>query len=299
MAAARTAAPPGFRLTLGVAVLYLTLFVLLPLAACVARASSLSWPAFWAAAMSPEAVAAYKLALGASLAAALLNGLFGLLVAWVLVRYRFPGRRLLDALVDVPLALPTAVAGLTYASLYNRNGWFGQWLGFLEPDGWLGRFCGKDGWFGQHIYPLDLRPHDGPLAIVLVLTFVGLPFMVRALQPVLAELEPEQEEAAASLGAGRWQRFRHIILPALLPAWLTGFALVFARALGEYGSVVFVASNLPFQTQIPPVLVVSKLDQFRYAEAAAVAVVLLVLSLLSLIAINLLGRWSNRHGQGQ
>jgi sulfate transport system permease protein len=296
VARTHSAAQPGFRLTLGVVILYLSLFLLLPLAACVARASTLSWPAFWAAVSNAEAVAAYKLSLSTALSAAFLNGAFGLLLAWVLVRYDFPGRKLLDAMVDVPLALPTAVAGLTYASLYARNGWFGAWLGFLEPDGWLGGWCGKDGWFGRTIFPLDLRPHDGPVAIVMVLSFVSLPFIVRAVQPVLSELEQEQEEAAASLGASRWQRFRHVIVPALLPAWLTGFALVFARAVGEYGSVLFVASNLPYQTQIPPVLVVAKLDQFKYGEAAAVAVVLLSLSLASLVIINLLGRWSNRHG---
>jgi sulfate transport system permease protein len=297
MAWRRRRALPGFGLSLGYALLYLSLFVLIPLAAGAVRAASLTWEEFWGAVSHPQAVAAYKLGFSVALAAALVNGLFGLLAAWVLVRYQFPGRRLLDALVDVPLALPTAVAGLIFGSLYAPSGWFGQHLGFLGPDGAVGHWFGPDGWFGRNFFTLDTRPYDSPLAIVVVLSFVSLPFVIRAVQPVLAELDAEQEEAAASLGAGRWQTFRHVILPALLPAWLTGFALAYARALGEYGSVVFVASNLPYQTEIPPVIIVAKLEQFKYGEAAAIAVVLLVFSLLTLVVINLLERWSKRHEQ--
>jgi sulfate transport system permease protein len=288
---------PGFGLSLGYALLYLSLLVLIPLGACLVKAAGLSWAEFWAVVSHPQAVAAYKLGFTVAVAAAVLNGLFGLLTAWVLVRYEFPGKRLLDALVDFPLALPTAVAGLTFGSLYTPNGWLGRSLGFLEPDGWLGCWFGPEGWFGRNVSPFDTRPYDGPVAIVVVLVFVSVPFVIRSVQPVLAELEAELEEAAASLGATRWQTFRHVILPTLVPAWLTGFALAFARALGEYGSVVFVASNIPYQTEIPPVIIVGKLEQYRYEEAAAIATVLLFFSFLALIVINLLERWSKRHEQ--
>ncbi len=288
---------PGFGLSLGYALLYLSLLVLIPLAGCVVKASSLSWAQFWSTVTNPQAVAAYKLGFATALAAALLNGLFGVMVAWVLVRYPFPGKRLLDPLVDFPLALPTAVAGLTYATLYAPNGWFGRHLAFLGPDGWVGHWFGPHGWFGQTFFTLDTRPYDGPLAIVLVLVFVSLPFVIRTMQPVLAELDAEQEEAAASLGANRWQTFRYVILPGLVPAWLTGFTLAYARCLGEYGSVIFVSSNLPYQTEIPPVIIVAKLEQFKYAEAAAIGVVLLFFSLLTLVLINLLERWSKRYEQ--
>jgi sulfate transport system permease protein len=297
MARTRSRALPGFGLSLGYALFFLSLFVLIPLAAGVVKAASLSWSEFWAAVSHPQAVAAYKLGFTVALVSALFNGLFGLLAAWVLVRYDFPGKRLLDALIDFPLALPTAVAGLTFASLYAPTGWFGRHLGFLGSQGWLGHWFGPEGWFGRNVFVLDTRPHDSPVAIVIVLVFVSLPFVVRSVQPVLADLDVEQEEAAASLGASRWQTFRRVILPALLPAWLTGFALAYARALGEYGSVVFVASNLPYRTEIPPVIIVAKLEQFKYGEAAAIAVVLLTFSLLTLVAINLLERWSKRHEQ--
>jgi sulfate transport system permease protein len=293
--AARRRPLPGFGLSLGYAMLYLSLLVFVPLAACVIKASSLTWEEFRATVTHPQVVAAYKLGFGAAFVAALINGLFGLLTAWVLVRYSFPGKRLLDALVDVPLALPTAVAGLTFSSIYAPNGWFGQYLGFLGPEGALGRWFGPEGWFGRNVFTLDTRPYDSPLAIVVVLSFVSLPFVIRAVQPVLADFDAEQQDAAASLGATRWQTFRHVILPALTPAWLTGFALAYARALGEYGSVIFVSSNLPYQTEIPPVIIVAKLEQFKYAEAAAIAVVLLFFSLLTLVIINLLERWSKRH----
>jgi sulfate transport system permease protein len=277
--------------------LYLSVLVLIPLAGCVLKASSLSWAEFWRVVTDPQAVAAYKLSFAVSFAAAFTNAVFGLLAAWVLVRYEFPGRGLLDTLVDFPLALPTAVAGLTYATLYAPNGWFGRYLGFLGPDGWLGHWFSADGWFGRNLFTLDTRPYDSPVAIVLVLVFVSLPFVIRTLQPVLAELDAEQEEAAASLGANRWQTFRHVLLPALTPAWVTGFTLAYARCLGEYGSILFVSSNLPFKTEIPPVIIVSKLEGFAYREAAAVGVVLLCLSLVTLVSINLVERWSKRHEQ--
>jgi sulfate transport system permease protein len=288
---------PGFGISLGYALLYLSFLVLIPLAACLVKAAGLSGSEFWATVSHPQAVAAYKLGFCVALAAAMVNGLLGLLTAWVLVRYEFPGKRLLDALVDFPLALPTAVAGLTYSSLYTPNGWFGRHLDFLGPDGWLGHWFGPEGWFGRNLFVLDTRPYDGPVAIIVVLVFVSIPFVIRSVQPVLAEFEAEQEEAAASLGATRWQRFRHVILPALVPAWLTGFALAFARAMGEYGSVIFVASNLPYQTEIPPVIIVAKLEQYKYEEAAAIAVVLLGVSFAALLTINLLERWSKRHEQ--
>jgi sulfate transport system permease protein len=275
VARAHRRALPGFGLSLGYALLYLSLLVLIPLGGCVVKASELSLAEFWEVVTHPQVVAAYKLGFGIAFAAALFNGMFGLLAAWVLVRYEFPGKRLLDALVDFPLALPTAVAGLTYSSLYAPNGWLGRALFFLEPEKW----------------------YDGPPAMALVLAFVSLPFVIRSVQPVLAEFDVEQEEAAACLGANRWQTFSHVILPALVPAWLTGFALAYARALGEYGSVVFVSSNLPYQTEIPPLLIVSKLEQFKYAEAAAIGVVLLLFALVTLLIINLLERWSKRHEQ--
>lgn len=293
----RRRALPGFRLSLGYALLYLSLLVLIPLAACVFKAASLSWADFWRVVSHPQAVAAYKLGFTTALIAGVFNALFGLLTAWVLVRYEFPGKGLLNGLVDLPLALPTAVAGLTFASLYGSHGWFGRYLGFLEPQGAVGHWFGREGWFGQNFFALDVRPYDSPLAIVMVLVFVSIPFVIRSVQPVLVEFDKELEEAAASLGASRWQTFRHVIFPALVPAWLTGFALAYARSVGEYGSVVFVASNLPYQTEIPPVIVVAKLEQFKYEEAAAVAVVLLAFSLVSLLAINLLERWSKRHEQ--
>src|SRR5437899_4658674 len=264
---------PGFSLSLGYTVFYLTLLVLIPLGACFLKASSLSFDAFWAAVWTDRTRAAYRLTFGASLAAAALNAVFGLLVAWVLVRYTFPLKRLLDALIDLPFALPTAVAGLVYSNLY-------------VPSGWLGRF----------LAPLGIEASYSRLAIVLVLTFIGLPFVVRTVQPVLDSLDVDVEEAAACLGATHGQTFWRIILPTLFPAIVTGFALAFARALGEYGSVVFVSGNMPLQTEIAPVLIVARLEEFAYSEATAIAVVLLVLSFAMLALINLLERWSKRHG---
>jgi sulfate transport system permease protein len=263
---------PGFHLSLGYAVLYMSLLVLIPLTACFIKAASLDWNQFVAAVWTPRARAAYGLTLGASLAAAVINVPLGTLIAWVLVRYQFPFRRLLDALIDLPFALPTAVAGLVYSSLYVENGWLGQFL-----------------------VPLGIQASYSRLAIVLVLVFIGLPFVVRTVQPILEDFEAEVEEAAACVGASRRQTFTRVILPALTPAIVTGFALAFARGLGEYGSVVFVSGNMPYRTEIAPVLIVASLESFKYAEAAAIAVVLLAISFAMLIVINLLERWSKRY----
>ena len=262
---------PGFSLSLGYTVFYLTVLVLVPIVACISKASTLTFDQFWGAVWTERTRAAYLLTFGTSLVAAAINVLLGLLVAWVLVRYRFPGRRLMDSLIDLPLALPTAVGGLVYASLYVKKGWLGRYL-----------------------VPLGIQAAYTRLAIVLVLVFIGLPFVVRTVQPVLEDLDPEAEEAAASLGAGRWQAFRRVILPPLYPALLTGFALAFARSLGEYGSVVFVSGNMPYKTEIAPVLIVARLQEFAYGEATAIAVVLLAISFAMLLLINLLERWSKR-----
>jgi sulfate/thiosulfate transport system permease protein len=260
---------PGFSLSLGYTMFYLTVLVLLPILACISKASTLTFDQFWAAVWTERTRAAYLLTFGTSLVAAAVNVVLGLLVAWVLVRYRFPGRRLMDSLIDLPLALPTAVGGLVYASLYVKKGWLGQYL-----------------------VPLGIQAAYSRLAIVLVLVFIGLPFVVRTVQPVLEDLDAEAEEAAASLGASRWQSFRRVILPPLYPALLTGFALAFARSLGEYGSVVFVSGNMPYKTEIAPVLIVARLQEFAYGEATAIAVVLLAVSFAMLVLINLLERWS-------
>jgi sulfate transport system permease protein len=262
---------PGFGLSLGYTLFYLSLVVLLPLSACFAAASALGVDAFLDTVWSDRARSAYALTFGASLAAAGANLIIGFVIAWVLARYDFPLKRLFDALVDLPFALPTAVAGLVYSSLY-------------VPGGWLGRF----------LVPLGIEGAYSRFAIVLVLTFTGLPFVVRTLQPVLEDLDLEVEEAAASLGANRWQTFRRVIFPVLVPPLLTGFTLALARALGEYGSVIFVAGNMPFRTEIAPVLIVARLEEFAYREAAALAVVLLAFSFLLLAVINLLQRWSNK-----
>jgi sulfate transport system permease protein len=264
---------PGFRLSLGYTLFYLTLLVLIPLTACFLKAGSLPFNDFVAAVWTPRARAAYALTFGASFAAAFVNIFLGVLIAWVLVRYEFPFKRLVDALVDLPFALPTAVAGLVYSSLYVKAGWLGRFL-----------------------VPLGIEGSYSRLAIVLVLTFIGLPFVVRTVQPVLDNLDAEVEEAAACLGASRGQTFTRVIAPSLLPAIVTGFALAFARGLGEYGSVVFVSGNMPMKTEIAPVLIVAALEEFRYREAAAIAVVLLVASLTMLVLINMLERWSKGNG---
>ena len=263
---------PGFSLTLGYSIFYLSVLVLFPIAACFVRAASLSFDDFWNAVWTERARAAYLLTFGASFVAAIVNLVLGVVIAWVLVRYKFPGKRLIDSLVDLPLALPTAVGGLVYASLYVENGWLGRFL-----------------------VPLGIQGAYSRLGIVLVLVFVGLPFMVRTVQPVLEDFDPESEEASASLGASRFQTLLHVIMPALTPAMITGFALAFARSVGEYGSIVFISGNMPFKTEIAPILIVARLEEFAYGEATAIAVVLLIISFSMLILINLLEGWSRRN----
>jgi sulfate/thiosulfate transport system permease protein len=265
---------PGFGLTLGFTLLYLSLIVLIPLSTLALKTASMGWGPFWATVTSPRVLASYRLTFGASLVAATVNAVFGLIVAWVLVRYRFPGQRLVDALVDLPFALPTAVAGIALTSLYAPNGWLGRPL--------------------QEAFGVKVA--FTPLGIVMALTFIGLPFVVRTLQPVIEDLDVEVEEASASLGAGRRQTFARVILPALLPAWITGFALAFARALGEYGSVVFIAGNMPMKTEITSLLIITKLEQYDYAGATAIAVVMLTASFLLLGAINRLQSWTSGRG---
>lgn len=262
---------PGFGLSLGYTLLYLSLLLFVPMAALFLKTTALSWEAFWATVTAPQVMAAYRLTFGASFAAALVNAVFGLLVAWVLVRYRFPGKRLVDAVVDLPFALPTAVAGISLTAV-------------LAPNGWI----------GQYLEPLGIKAVFTPLGITIALIFIGLPFVVRMVQPVLEDLEKDVEEAAASLGATRWQTFRRVLFPALFPALLTGFALAFARALGEYGSVVFISGNMPFKTEIVPLLIMTKLEQYDYAGATAIAAVMLVVSFVLLFAINVLQRWAGR-----
>ncbi|MCG3120519.1 MAG: Sulfate transport system permease protein CysT [bacterium] len=262
---------PGFGLTLGFTLLYLSLIVLIPLAGTFLKTASLSWTQFWETITAPRALASYRLSFGASFIAALLNSIFGLVVAWVLVRYQFPGKRLIDAMVDLPFALPTAVAGIAFTAVYSSQGWIGK---LLEP--------------------LGLQVAFTPLGITLVLTFIGLPFVVRTVQPVLEDIEPELEEAAATLGAPRWRTFRRVIFPTIWPALVTGFAMAFARAVGEYGSVIFIAGNMPMRTEITPLLIITKLEQYDYAGATALAVVMLVVSFALLLLINLLQEWSSR-----
>ncbi len=263
---------PGFGLSLGFTLAYLTVLVVVPLAACLAKVSSLTGSQFVSAVWTERARAAYMLTFGVSCAAAVINVPLGLLLAWILVRYEFPFKRVFDSLIDLPFALPTAVAGLVYANLYVANGWLGR---FLIPLGIYGAYS--------------------RFAIVLVLTFIGLPFVVRTVQPVLETIDAEIEEAAASLGATRLQTFFRVLLPSLIPALTTGFALTFARSLGEYGSVVFVSGNIMFKTEIAPVLIVSQLEEYHYAEATAIALVLLAGSFAMLAAINTLERWSRRY----
>ena len=262
---------PGFPLTLGYTLVYLSLVVLIPLSAVFLKSMTLSLEAFWAIISAPRVVASYQLSFGVSLLAAAINAFFGLILAWVLVRYPFPGKSLVDALVDLPFALPTAVAGIALTALYAPNGWLGQWLA-----------------------PLGVKVAFTPLGILVALTFIGLPFVVRTVQPVLEDLETELEEAAASLGANRWQTFWRVILPVALPALLTGFALAFARAVGEYGSVIFIAGNVPMVSEITPLLIITKLEQYDYVGATAIALVMLVFSFILLFLINGLQLWANR-----
>jgi sulfate transport system permease protein len=260
---------PGFGITLGFTVFYLSAVILIPLATLLVRPWELGIDGVWKAVTEPRVVAALKLSFGAAFIAAAINAVFGLLVAWVLVRYRFAGKRVVDALVDLPFALPTAVAGIALTTLYAPNGWVGQFL-----------------------VPLGIKIAYTPLGVVVALTFIGLPFVVRSVQPVLADLEREFEEAAATLGASRWQVFRRVIFPSILPAWLTGLALAFARAVGEYGSVIFIAGNIPLVSEIAPLLIVTKLEQYDYAGAAAVGAAMLAISFAMLLVINVLQSWA-------
>ncbi len=259
---------PGFGLTMGYTLLYLTLIVLIPLSALFLRTASLSIGQFWQLTTEPRVIASYKMTFGASLIGAVINAFFGFIVAWCLVRYRFPGRRILDALVDLPFALPTAVSGIALTTIYSKHGWIGQ---YLEPFG--------------------IKAAYSQLGVVIALTFIGLPFVVRTLQPALEELDAESEEAATSLGANKLHTFFRVILPAVLPSLITGFALAFARALGEYGSVVFISGNMPGRTEITSLLIITKLEQYDYAGATAIAVVMLLASFTILFAINLLQWW--------
>jgi len=257
---------------MGFTVLYLSLIVLLPLSAVVFKSATVSWAQFWATVSSPRVLASYRMSFGASFVGALINMVFGVLLAWVLVRYEFPGRRFADALVDLPFALPTAVAGIALTAVYS-----------------------KEGWIGQYLEPLGIKAAFSPLGIMIALTFIGLPFVVRTVQPVLQTLEVELEEAAASLGASRWQTWRRVIFPILMPAVLTGFALAFGRALGEYVSVIFIAGNMPMKTEIAPLLIITKLEQYDYAGATGIALVMLLASFVLLLGINSLQWWSRRH----
>ena len=263
---------PGFDLALGFTLLYLSFIVLIPLSAAFLKTATMTWPAFWDAVTSPRVLASYRLTFGASLVGALINAFFGLIVAWVLVRYEFPFKRLVDALVDLPFALPTAVAGIALTALYAQNGWIGQWLPF--------------------------KVSYTPLGVFVALTFIGLPFVVRTLQPVLEDMQKEIEEAAATLGANRWQTFTKVIFPILMPALITGFALAFARALGEYGSVIFIAGNMPLVSEITPLLIITKLEQYDYQGATAIAVVMLVAAFALLLAVNARQAWT-RARQGR
>jgi len=265
---------PGFGLTMGYTLAYLSLIALIPLSTILLKTYGMGWERFWHVVTAPRVMAAYKLSIGASLIAAIVNSIFGFIVAWTLSRYRFPGKGALDALVDLPFALPTSVAGITLTSIYAQNGLIGRLF-----------------------VPLGIKIAFAPLGIVVALTFIGLPFVVRTVQPVLQDLEAELEEAAATLGASRLQTFRRVIGPAMLPAAITGFALAFARALGEYGSVVFISGNMPMHTEVVPLLIMTKLEEFDYQGATAIALVMLVISFTMLFGINLLQRWSaSRHG---
>ncbi|MBY9080024.1 sulfate ABC transporter permease subunit CysT [Paenibacillus sp. HN-1] len=265
---------PGFGLTMGYTVLYLSLVVLIPLAALLFNSTGLTLSKLWDVASDPRVLASYRVSLSTAAAAALADGVLGLLLAWVLARYRFPGKRIFDALIDLPFALPTAVAGVSLTALYSTNGWI-----------------------GSKLEPLGLKIAYTPLGITLALMFIGIPFVVRTVQPVLEDMERDTEEAAATLGAGRWRIFRKVILPELIPPLLTGFALAFARGIGEYGSVVFISGNMPMRTEIAPLLIMSKLEQYDYAGATAVAMILLLISFAMILVINLLQRWTHNRSR--
>jgi len=266
---------PGFGITFGYTVMYLSLIVLIPLAALFTKSAAIGWAGFWETVTAPRVIASYKLTFGAALAAALINSFFGFLTAWALVRYRFPGKRVVDAMVDLPFALPTAVSGIALTTIYAQNGWI-----------------------GKHLAALGIKAAYSPLGVCIALTFIGLPFVVRTLQPALADIDKELEEASASLGASRWKTIRRVILPPLVPPLLTGFALAFARAIGEYGSVVFISGNMPMRTEITSLLIIAKLEQYDVAGATAIAAVMLVISFFLLLVINLLQWWSVRQYQG-
>jgi sulfate transport system permease protein len=263
---------PGFGLSMGFTVFYLSFIVLIPLSALFIRSADLSWGGFWDAIASSRALASYRLTFGASLISALINSVFGLISAWVLTRYNFPGKKLADALIDLPFAIPTAVAGITLASLYSPNGWI-----------------------GQIVDPLGIKIAYTPIGIIIAMTFIGMPFVVRTVQPVLEELDRDVEEAAASLGAGRFMTIRYVIFPAILPALITGFAMAFARAVGEYGSVIFIAGNMPMVSEITPLLIITKLEQYDYAGATAIGVSMLIVSFVMLLIINFLERWTRKN----
>jgi len=265
---------PGFGPTLGFSIFYLCLIVLIPLSALVFKTAGLTWGEFISTVTAPRVLASYRVTFGAALIAAMINAVFGVLVAWVLVRYRFPGRKIVDALVDLPFALPTAVAGITLATIYSSNGWVGR---YLEP--------------------LGIKVAFTPLGITLAMVFIGLPFVVRTVQPVIEEIEVELEEAAVCLGANRWQTLQRVIFPMLFPSILTGFALAFARGVGEYGSIIFIAGNMPMVSEITPLLIITKLEQFDYPGATAIACVMLLVSFLMLLIINLLQKWSRRYAE--
>lgn len=266
---------PGLGLTLGYSIFYLCLVVLIPLSALLFKSANLGWSDFWQTVSDPRVIASYKITFTTSAVAAVVNAVFGFIVAWILVRYQFPGKKFVDAMVDLPFALPTAVSGIALTAIYSETGWIGQYLA-----------------------PLGVKTAFSPLGITIALTFIGLPFVVRTLQPALEDLEYENEEAAASLGANRFQTFRYVIFPAVLPSLLTGFALSFARALGEYGSVVFISGNMPMRAEITSLLIISKLEQYDYAGATAIALVMLLSSFLLLLAINAIGWWSSQRHRG-
>ncbi len=267
---------PGFGLSLGLTLTYASLLVLIPLAGLFLRSATLGWEEFWRVTTEPRVLASYRLSFGAAFVAAVINSVFGFIVAWTLARYRFPGRRILDALVDLPFALPTAVSGIALTALF-------------VPTGWI----------GQRLVPLGIQVAFTPIGIVIALVLVGLPFVVRTLQPAIADLRVDVEEAAATLGAGRWLTFRRVVLPALLPASLTGFTLAFARGIGEYGSVIFIAGNMPFSTEIAPLLIVTRLEQYDYAGATAIGAMMLMASFVLLLVINLIQLWARRGAGGK
>jgi len=267
----RASVLPGFGLTLGLTVFYLSLLVLIPLSGLFLKTATISWHTFWTTVTDPRAIASYRLTFGAAFLGSVVNAVFGFVVAWTLVRYRFPGRRLLDAMVDLPFALPTAVSGIALTALYAPNGWIGRWLA-----------------------PLGIKAAFSPLGVAIALTFIGLPFVVRTVQPAIEDFDSGMEEAASTLGAGRFQTFRQVILPFLVPSLLTGFAMAFARALGEYGSVVFISGNMPMKTEITSLLIIAKLEQYNYPGATSIAVVMLLASFVMLLTINLLQWWFSR-----